>query len=90
MLVKFLAQRRSAGEFLGSVNLHRTGTANRRAAGIAQRESPVALVLDADQGIEHRQASTDIETKFFRMRDPIDLGIEPLDGKREAHIRREA
>jgi hypothetical protein len=53
-LLKFLSQRRAAGKFLGSVNLHRTGTANRGAAGVAQRETPVALVLDADQRIEHR------------------------------------
>src|SRR5215831_6110280 len=85
MPLKFLAQRCSAGKLLAPVNLHRTGAANCGAAGIAQRKTPVALVLEADQRVEDGHATSDVETELFCVRRRIHFGIEPLDGKSEAH-----
>src|SRR5215469_18415445 len=83
--LKFLAQRCSAGKLFAPVDLHRTGAANSGAAGIAQRKTPVALVLETDQRIEDSHAMSDVETELCCVRRRIHFGIEPLDGKSEAH-----
>src|SRR5262249_13723592 len=85
MPLEFLAQRCSAGKLFAPVNLHRTGSADCGAAGIAQRKAPVALVLEADQRIEDSHATSDVETELFCVRRLIHFGIEPLDGKSEVH-----
>jgi len=90
MPFQFFAEGGAAGQLLTAVDRHRAGAANRRAAGIAERQTPVALVLDANQRIEHRHPAPDVETDLLRMGNGIDFGIESLNREGEAHGRRSA
>jgi len=46
-----------AGERVGAVDVHGAGAADALAAGAAERQGRVDLVLDPDQGVEnHRRA----------------------------------
>ena len=82
---QFFAEGGAAGQLLTAVDLHGARAANRRAAGIAQRQTAVELVLDANQRIEHRHPASDVEPDLLRMGRGIEFGIESLDGEGETH-----
>ncbi|QTK80385.1 hypothetical protein AT6N2_C2837 [Agrobacterium tumefaciens] len=53
-----------AGERIGTVDIHRAGTTNAFAAGTAQRQRRVDIILDVEKRIEnHRPAIIDIDVK---------------------------
>ena len=82
---KFFAERGAACQFLAAVDRHRTRATNRRAAGVAKCQAPVALMLDPNEGIEDGHPAADIEPKLFRMGCGIDFRIESLNRKSETH-----
>ena len=87
MPFKFLTEGGAAGQLLTAVDRHRTRAANSRATGIAERDTPVALVLDANQRVKHRHPAPDIEPDLLRMRGGIDFGIKSLNREGQAHRR---
>jgi len=85
----FFAERGTAGQLLSAVDRHRTRTANRRAARIAECQAPIALLFDANERVEHRHPAADVESNLLRMRCRIDFGVESLNRECKAHGRRE-
>jgi hypothetical protein len=60
-----------AGERVGAVDIHRAGPANAFAAGAAQRQRRVDLVLDVQKTVEHHRPAIvhvdiiGVDTGFF-------------------------
>jgi len=79
MPFKLFAKGGAASQFLAAIDRHRTRAANGRATGIAEGQAPIALVLDANQRIEHRHSSSDVEPDLLRMGGGIDFRIESLN-----------
>src|SRR5262245_65581553 len=80
---EFFAERGTAGQLLTAVDRHCTRTANRGAAGIAKCQAPVALLLDANERVEYRHPSADVEPNLLRMWCGIDFWIESLNRRSE-------
>src|SRR6185295_19987176 len=90
MSLKFFTEGGAAGQFLPTVDRHCARPADRGAAGIAERHTPVTLVLDANEGIEDGGPTCNLEAEVLRMGGGIDLGIESLDREGQAHRTRSA
>ena len=82
---KFFAEGGAAGQFLAAVDRHRAGATNCRAAGIAKRQTPVALLFDTNKRVEDGHPTADIEPDLLRMGCGIDFGIESLNREGETH-----
>lgn len=85
MPFQFFANRRATGEFFPSIDMHGAGPANRRTAGIPQRQAAIELVLDPDEHLEHSGATPHVETHLLIVRARILFGIESLQGNRKTH-----
>ena len=85
MPLKFFSKGSAAGQFFTLVDRHRTRTTNCRAAGVAERQTPVALLLDANESVEYGHSTPDVDSDILRMGNGINFGIEPLNGEGQAH-----
>ena len=87
MPFEFFTEGGAAGQLLTAVDRHRTRAANSRATGIAKRDTPIALVLDANQCVKHRHPAPDIKPDLLRMGGRIDFRIKSLNREGQAHRR---
>jgi hypothetical protein len=71
-----IVDRLGAGQRVGAVDVHRAGAADAFAAGPAERQRRVDLVLDLDQRVEnHRPAAAQIHLVGIDLR-----GLAPSSG----------
>ena len=83
--LKFFAKGGSAGQFFATIDRHGAGSADGGPAGIAERQTPVALLLDPYKRIEDGHPAPDVEPDLFRMGYGIDFWIESLNREGQAH-----
>src|SRR5208337_2443993 len=75
-----VADRLGAGEGVGPVDIHGAGAADALAAGAAERQRRVDLVLDLDKAVEHhRSALGEIDLVAVNARVLTVLGIPAVD-----------
>src|SRR4029078_8996702 len=72
-----------AGERIGAVDVHGAGAADALAAGAAERQGRIDLVLDPDQGVEnHRRTVVTIDKIGVDARVGVVVRIPAVDAER--------